>query len=89
MANVSLVSPANLIATSRTAAAAAASSTATPVFPSTITTWTLPGQAAQPLVKSTQSFSTKQGEVFTDFASGNIQGGSQRSLQSGTPGIFE
>jgi hypothetical protein len=49
----------------------------------------LPGQAAQPLVKSTQSFSTKQGEVFTDFASGNIQGGSQRSLQSGTPGIFE
>ena len=89
MANISAVLPANLIATSRTAATAAASSTATPNNSSTITTWTLPGQASQPLVNSTQSFSTKKGEVFTDFFSGNIQGGNQRSLQSGSPTVCE
>lgn len=89
MANTSSVTPASLIATSRTAASAAASSTASPNNSSTITTWTLPGQSAQPLVRSTQSFSTKPGEVFTDFASGNIQGGAHRSQQSGSPGIYE
>lgn len=89
MANVSAVTPANLIATSRTAAPNKATSTASPNFSATVVTWTLPGQAAQPLVNSTQGFSTKSGEVFTDFASGNIQGGKQRSLQSGSPTVCE
>lgn len=89
MANVSAVTPAQTIATSRTAASAAASSTASPNFNQNITTWTLPGQAAQPLWRTTQGYSTKQGEVFTDFASGNLQGGTHRSLQSGNPTICE
>lgn len=72
MANVSTVLPANLINTARTAAPAAASSTANPNFPATITTWTLPNYPSQPQVASTQSFSTTPGQVFTDFASGQI-----------------
>lgn len=89
MANVSAVTPAQTIATSRTAASAAASSTASPNNSSTIVTWQLPGVPSTPLVNSTQSFSTKKGEVFTDFASGNLQGGTHRSLQSGTPPVNE
>ena len=93
MSNVSTVTPANVIPTARTAASAAASSTASPNNSATITTWTLPGFPSQPLVQSTQSFSTKPGEVFTDFASGQIvaapgaiSGAPQSySTQAGTP----
>jgi hypothetical protein len=94
MSNVSTVLPANLISTNRTAAPAAASSTANPNFPATITTWTLPGYPSQPQVASTQSFSTTPGQVFTDFASGAITsppgtttGQQTRSLVSGSPTI--
>lgn len=91
--SVSTVTPANLIPTARTASPAAASSTASPNNSATITTWTLPGFPTQPLVQSTQSFSTKKGEVFTDFASGQIvaapgliSGAPQSySTQAGTP----
>ena len=69
---ISSVTPANLINTSRTAAPNAASSTASPNFPSTVTTWVLPGYPSQPQVNSTQSFSTTQGQVFGDFASGQV-----------------
>ena len=69
---VSSVTPANLINTSRSAASAAASSTATPYDSGNITTWTLPGYPTQKLVNGTQSFSTQQGQVFTDFAQGQI-----------------
>jgi hypothetical protein len=72
MPNTSVVTPANLINTARTPAPAAASSTANPNFPTGIVTWTLPGFPAQPQVASVQSFSTTQGQVFTDFASGQI-----------------
>ena len=72
MANVSTVLPAQLINTSRTAAPAAASSTATPYDSGNIVTWTLPGRPTQKLVSGTQSFSTTPGQVFTDFASGTI-----------------
>ena len=89
MANVSTVLPTNLITTARTAATAAASSTASPNNSSTIVTWQLPGAPSTPLVNSTQSFSTKKGEVFSDFASGNIQGAAHYSLQSGTPTVCE
>ena len=89
---VSSVTPANLINTSRTAAPNAASSTASPNNSSTITTFTLPGFPSQPLVNSTQSFSTTQGQVFGDFAQGQIvpapgaiTGQQTQSLQSGTP----
>lgn len=92
MANVSTVTPATLVSTARTAAPNAASSTASPSNSSTITTWTLPGFPSQPLVNSTQSFSTTQGQVFTDMASGQIveTGGAQSgqqtySLQAGSP----
>jgi hypothetical protein len=92
MSNVSTVTPASLINTARTASGFAASSTASPNNSSTITTWQLPGFPSQPLVNSTQSFSTTQGQVFTDFASGQIveTGGAQSgqqtySLQAGNP----
>lgn len=93
MSNVSTVLPANLINTARTANPAAASSTASPNNSSTIVTWTLPGRPSQPLVQSSQSFSTKPGEVFTDFASGTIvpmpaqlpAGQSTYALVQGTP----
>lgn len=93
MANVSTMTPANAISTSRTANPAAASSTASPTFNSNITTWTLPNFAAQPLVATTQSFSTLPGQIFSDFASGTIvpmpgvapAGQSVQSLQSGSP----
>lgn len=93
MGNISTVMPANAINTSRTANPAAASSTATPTFNSSITTWTLPNFAAQPLVSTTQSFSTKPGEVFTDFASGVLvpmpgqlpTGPATYSTQAGNP----
>lgn len=95
MSNVSTVLPTNLINTSRTAAPNAASSTATPYDSGNIVTWVLPGRATQKLVSGTQSFSTTQGQVFTDFASGTIvpmpaqlpAGQSIQSLQSGTPTI--
>lgn len=89
---VSSVTPANLINTARSASGFAASSTASPSNPTTIITWTLPGYPNQPLVNSSQSFSTTQGQVFTDFAQGQIveapgaQSGQQTySLQAGTP----
>lgn len=84
---VSTVTPANIISTARTAATAAASSTAKPYDSGNIVTWTLPGVAAHKLVDGTQSFSTKPGQVFTDFASGNILASTttQLSLQKGTP----
>jgi hypothetical protein len=93
MANVSTVTPANLIPTARTAAGPAASSTANPYDSGNITTWTLPGFPTQKLVNGTQSFSTQQGQVFTDFASGQIvaapgtiSGAPQSySLQAGNP----
>lgn len=69
---ISSVTPANLINTNRTAAPNAASSTATPYDSGNITTWTLPGFPTQKLVNGTQSFSTTQGQVFTDFAQGQI-----------------
>jgi hypothetical protein len=69
---VSSVIPAQIIKTSRTAATAAASSTATPYDSGNITTWTLPNFPTQKLVSGTQSFSTKAGEVFTDFAQGQV-----------------
>lgn len=91
---VSSVLPANLINTNRTAAPAAASSTANPNFSTTITTWTLPGYPSQPQVASTQSFSTTPGQVFTDFAQGQIvsapgttAGQQTYSLQAGSPTI--
>jgi len=87
--SVSTVTPAQTIPTARTAATASASSTANPNFSATITTWALPGQSSQPLVNSTQSFSTKKGEVFADFATGNVLGGALRSLQSGSPTVCE
>lgn len=89
---VSSVLPANAINTSRTAASAAASSTATPYDSGNITTFTLPGFPTQKLVNGTQSFSTQQGQVFGDFAQGQIVeapgavGGQQTySLQAGSP----
>ena len=94
MANTSTVTPANLINTARTAAPAAASSTANPNFPTGIVTWTLPGYPAQPQVASVQSFSTTPGQVFTDFASGQIvsapgttAGQQTYALAAGTPTI--
>lgn len=69
---VSSVTPANLINTNRTAAPAAASSTATPYDSGNIVTWQLPGYPTQKLVNGTQSFSTTPGQVFTDFAQGQI-----------------
>jgi hypothetical protein len=93
MSNVSTVTPANIIKTARTAATAAASSTATPYDSGNIITWSLPGTPVTKLVNGSQSFSTKPGEVFTDFASGtivatgnNISGSTQGySLLEGTP----
>jgi hypothetical protein len=87
MGNVSTVTPANIISTARTAASAAASSTATPYDSGNITTWALPGKTAQKLVDGTQSFSTQPGQVFTDFASANILATSTTllSTQEGTP----
>ena len=90
---ISSVTPANLINTSRTAAPNAASSTATPYDSGSITTWTLPNFGTQKLVNGTQSFSTTQGQVFGDFASGQIvpmpgvapAGQNVQSLQSGSP----
>lgn len=72
MANVSTVLPAALIPTVRTAAPAAASSTANPNNNPNIITWSLPNTPVTPLVQSAQSFSTTPGQVFTDFASGQI-----------------
>jgi hypothetical protein len=72
MANVSTVLPANVIKTARTAATAAASSTATPYDSGNIITWSLPNTPVTKLVNGSQSFSTQQGQVFTDFASGQI-----------------
>lgn len=93
MSNVSTVLPAQIIPTARTAAPAAASSTATPYDSGNITTWQLPGFPTQKLVNGTQSFSTKPGEVFTDFASGVLvpmpgqlpTGPATYSTQAGTP----
>ncbi len=93
MSNVSTVTPANVIKTARTAASAAASSTANPYDSGNIITWSLPGTPVTKLVNGSQSFSTKPGEVFTDFASGlivapanDINGSTQGySLQEGTP----
>jgi hypothetical protein len=64
--------PANFITTPRTANPARASSTATPNFPLTITTFSLPGFPSQPLVASAQSYSTLPGEIFPDFVSGQV-----------------
>ena len=72
MAQTSVVTPANLITSARTAASAAASSTAQPAYSPNIITWSLPGMPTTPQVQSTQSFSTQPGQVFTDFASGQI-----------------
>lgn len=73
MANVSANgTPANIITTARTAAPNAASSTATPYDSGNIVTWTLPGFPTQKLVNGTQSFSTTQGQIFSDFNSGTL-----------------
>ena len=72
MANVSTVTPAALIPTARTAAPNAASSTANPNFNSNIIVWSLPNTPVTPQVQSSQSYSTTPGQVFTDFASGQI-----------------
>jgi len=72
MSQISVVTPANLINTARTAAPNAASSTANPNFNQNITTWSLPGVPVTPLWQTSQSFSTTPGQVFTDFASGQI-----------------
>jgi hypothetical protein len=93
MSNVSTVLPANIIKTARTAATAAASSTATPYDSGNIITFSLPGFPTQKLVNGSQSFSTQQGQVFTDFASGQVVTASTDvsgstltySLQAGTP----
>ena len=93
MANTPI--PANLVNTARTASGYAASSTATPNNSTTVVTWTLPGWPNQPLVNSTQSFSTQLGQIFADFVSGQIveapgvvQSGQQTySLRAGTPPI--
>lgn len=93
MSNVSTVTPANLITTARTAAPNAASSTANPNFNQNIIVWSLPGFPVTPQVNSTQSFSTTQGQVFTDFASGQIveapgtisSGQQTYALVAGTP----
>lgn len=69
---ISSVTPANAIPTARSASGFAASSTATPYDSGNITTWTLPGFPTQKLVSGTQSFSTSQGQVFTDFAQGVV-----------------
>jgi hypothetical protein len=90
---ISSVTPAQVIKTARTAATAAASSTATPYDSGNITTWQLPGFPTQKLVNGSQSFSTKAGEVFTDFAQGlvvtpstDVNGSTLTySLQAGTP----
>jgi hypothetical protein len=91
--SISTVTPANLITTARTAAPNAASSTANPYDSGNITTWQLPGFPTQKLVNGTQSFSTTQGQVFTDFASGQIveapgttpSGQQTYALQAGNP----
>ena len=72
MSNVSTVTPAQVIKTSRSAAPNSASSTATPYDSGNIITWSLPNTPVTKLVNGTQSFSTTQGQVFTDFASGQI-----------------
>lgn len=84
---VSTVTPANIISTSRTAATAAASSTANPYDSGTITTWALPGKTAQKLVDGTQSYSTQKGQVFDDFFADNILATTTTTLstQEGTP----
>jgi len=84
---VSSVTPAAIISTTRTAATAAASSTANPYDSGSIVTWSLPGKTAQKLVNGTQSYSTKAGEVFIDFAQSNILATTTTSLslQEGTP----
>ena len=69
---VSSVTPAALIPTVRTAAPNAASSTANPNFNSSIIVWSLPNTPITPQVQSAQSYSTMQGQVFTDFAQGQI-----------------
>jgi len=87
--SVSTVTPANVITTARTAAGAAASSTAKPYDSGNITVWQLPGHPTTKLVDGTQRFSTQQGQVFADFATGNVQAGADYALQQGTPGISE
>ena len=73
MGNVSPnATPANIISTGRTAVTAAPTSPAKPYDSGTIITWCLPHKIPQKLVDGTQSYSTKKGEVFTDFVSGNI-----------------
>jgi hypothetical protein len=97
MSNVSTVLPANVIKTARSAASAAASSTATPYDSGNIIVWSLPGTPVTKLVNGSQSFSTQQGQVFTDFASGlivapgnDINGSTQAyALVEGTPANTE
>ena|ERR1700689_4773489 len=72
MSNVSTVTPAAIITTVRTAAPNAASSTANPAYNPGIITWSLPNTPSTPLVQSQQSYSTQQGQVFADMASGQI-----------------
>jgi hypothetical protein len=69
VSNVSTVTPAAIITTTRTANPAAASSTASPAYNPGVITWSLPGTPITPQVQSTQSYSTTPGQVFTDFAS--------------------
>lgn len=85
--SVSTVTPANILSTSRTAATAAASSTANPYDSGNIVTWSLPTKTAQKLVDGTQSYSTAKGEVFDDFFADNILASSTTTLstQEGTP----
>jgi type VI secretion system secreted protein VgrG len=87
--------PANFINTPRTPNPASASSTATPNFPLTITTWSLPGFPSQPQVASAQSYSTLPGQIFPDFVSGQVveapgtlpSGQQILALQAGAPAI--
>jgi hypothetical protein len=73
MGNVSSMTPATTLDSGRTAATNSASSTANPWTPgANVTTWSLPNKPQQPLVQTSQSFSTQQGQIFDDFASGIV-----------------
>ncbi len=64
--------PAALIPTVRTAAPNAASSTASPAYAPNVIVWSLPNTPVTPQVQSQQSYSTLSGQIFSDFASGQI-----------------
>lgn len=82
------VTPAQPINVARTAASAAASSTANPWTPgANVISYQAPGAPVAPLVAVTQGFSTQLGQVFTDFCSGNLQTQQTYALVEGSPTI--